>query len=83
MGKRSRQQPQQIQVPISRRISYDNCIIEVAKLEDGGRALTVLDPVAGVIHIFPLSPEVARQIGNQLFSAVPVASAGDMPGGAA
>lgn len=81
MGKRS--VPQQVAVPISRRITYDNCIIEVGKLEDGGRALTVLDPVGGVVHIFPLTAEVSRTIGNQLFSAVPVAAAGDMPGGSA
>ena len=61
-------------VPVNKQILYSNCLFSTEKLPDGGRQLQVLDPLTGTLHLFPLPPEVSRQIGNDLFSAVPIAT---------
>jgi hypothetical protein len=70
---------QQVQVPVTKQILFQGCAIEVGKLEGGGRQLQIVDPASGTVYLFPLSPEAARKIGNDLFSAVPIARAGEVP----
>ncbi len=67
------------QVPISREITYQGVQVQVLRLKDGGRLLQVVDPVGGILHNFPLTPQGAREIGNELASAVPTATADQMP----
>lgn len=69
-----------VQVAVSKEIRFLNCHIEVRKTEGGGRELLLLDPVAGTAYLLPMNAETARKIGNELFSAVPVAQPGDIPG---
>jgi len=80
-GKRQQRQP--VQIPVTKQTFYTGCQINVQKLDDGSRQLHIIDPATGTVHIFPLSAEAAREIGNALFSAVPIAGADQMPRGEA
>jgi hypothetical protein len=60
-----------------RQTTYVGLQVQVGKAPDGGRALIFTEPATGDSHLFPLEAAIARDIGNQLFSAVEIAT--EMP----
>lgn len=74
------QPPQpEVQVQVTKQRTLTGVTLAVQRADDGGRVLQIIDPIAGQLTLVPLTPAIAREIGNQLVSAVPIVGANEMP----
>jgi hypothetical protein len=70
----------EVQIPITKQVNCSGWQVGVVNSPDGNRILQVIDPGASAVYLIPLSPDLARELGGKLISAVPVAGVNEMPG---
>jgi hypothetical protein len=72
--------PAPLAIPgISRRVEFLEANIDVGKLPEGARMLSIIDPGSKTLYTITLPADAARQIGQALISSVQVAGVDEMP----